>query len=431
VKRKHALHRGRVDRPWWRRWFVILLGLLVLSLGPVLAYAQGAGSDTVVVVWTAPGDDADVGTAQAYDLRFSETPITESSFPSATAVQGIRAPGPSGARQSVTVRGLVRGTVYYFAIRTVDDAGNWSGLSNIARVDWAPDTAAPAAPTGLRAARLDGGIRVQWSANSEPDLIGYRLYRAFQADGPYFRVNEADIQVTEYLDTFTPSGAPTIWYQVTAVDANGNESARSLSYSINLEDSAAPAAPSGLRAVLGDDEIRVSWTANGEVDLAGYRVYRAFQEAGPFMKVNADLVMVNEFVDNFTPSSTDVIWYQVTAVDALGNESARSQAVALTLVEKAAQIVVEEGYPNPSHGSEPVHIPVVLPSTGVKNAIVEVLDSGGRRVRRIELNDLAGGRQEIVWDGKNDAGRVVAPGVYRGWLIAGSMRQSIRVVRVP
>jgi flagellar hook assembly protein FlgD len=60
---------------------------------------------------------------------------------------------------------------------------------------------------------------------------------------------------------------------------------------------------------------------------------------------------------------------------------------------------------------------------------IEILDSGNRRVYR-EERDLIG-TTEIVWNGRNEAGRLCAPGVYRGWVIAGGERKSFRLVRVP
>ena len=96
-----------------------------------------------------------------------------------------------------------------------------------------------------------------------------------------------------------------------------------------------------------------------------------------------------------------------------------------------AGISVAESYPNPSSVYAPVNIPVTVPPGGLTDVSVEILDSGSRRVRRLEVGAMSAGTQDIVWDGKNDSGRVCAPGVYRGWVISGSERQSIRLVRVP
>ena len=118
-------------------------------------------------------------------------------------------------------------------------------------------------------------------------------------------------------------------------------------------------------------------------------------------------------------------------MDAEGNESAPSAAADALTAQATEQVQVEEGYPNPSALSSPVRIPVVVPASGVQDAYVEILDSGNRRARRIGLGNLSGGRQEIVWDGRNDAGQLCAPGVYRGWFVTASERHTLRIVRVP
>jgi flagellar hook assembly protein FlgD len=43
---------------------------------------------------------------------------------------------------------------------------------------------------------------------------------------------------------------------------------------------------------------------------------------------------------------------------------------------------------------------------------VEVYDLRGRSVRVLHDGALAAGRQELVWDGKDDAGSEVASGMY-------------------
>lgn len=326
-----GMSRAGSQRPaWWRRFLPLLIGGVLLALAPLLANAQ---TDSLVVSWTSVGDDGRQGTAASYDLRLSETPITGANFAAAMQVSGVPAPAVSGTRQHATVRALTHGTVYYFAIRSTDDAGNLSSISNVMRWDWLIDTAPPGAPQGVVAARAEQAARITWSANSEADLSGYRVYRSSSAEGPFAALVVSPISAVEFVDNELPAGATAVWYQVTAVDATGNESAKSASVSLSLQ--------SGV-------------------------------------------------------------------------------AVLATL---------EAAYPNPSRADAPVSIPVVMPS-GVGAAVVDIMNGGGVRVRRIELNPSAG-RQEVVWDGKNDAGRVVAPGAYRAWLIAGDTRVSIRLLRVP
>src|SRR5688500_114096 len=107
-------HGGGGPTPWGL--FPLALILLLLLLAPVLAHGQSA--DSVVVRWTAPGDDGRDGTAAVYDIRVSSSPITSGNFVQAMIVPGAPVPEAAGNRQSVTVRGLTRGVPYYFAIRT-------------------------------------------------------------------------------------------------------------------------------------------------------------------------------------------------------------------------------------------------------------------------------------------------------------------------
>jgi flagellar hook assembly protein FlgD len=60
-----------------------------------------------------------------------------------------------------------------------------------------------------------------------------------------------------------------------------------------------------------------------------------------------------------------------------------------------------------------------------------IMDSGGRRIRTLSLSGLTGGPQTVTWDGLNDAGGLVAPGVYTAWLITTGQRLSVKLVRQP
>jgi hypothetical protein len=94
--------------------------------------ASSSSATTADLTWTAPGDDGNQGTA-AYDVRYSTSPITSgSAFNVATQVNGAPAPLPANSTQTMKVSGLAASTTYYFAIKTIDEAGNVAGLSNSA-----------------------------------------------------------------------------------------------------------------------------------------------------------------------------------------------------------------------------------------------------------------------------------------------------------
>jgi hypothetical protein len=111
------------------RFFFVFLALSLLAGGTGVSRAQLLG--TATLTWTAPGDDGQLGTANLYDLRYSLEPINEENFPFATRVTMLR-PKHAGSPETYTVQGLMPGYDYYFAVRTTDDAGNWSKVSNLA-----------------------------------------------------------------------------------------------------------------------------------------------------------------------------------------------------------------------------------------------------------------------------------------------------------
>jgi murein DD-endopeptidase MepM/ murein hydrolase activator NlpD len=64
--------------------------------------------------------------------------------------------------------------------------------------------------------------------------------------------------------------------------------------------------------------------------------------------------------------------------------------------------------PNPAAG--PVALRFTLPSPG--RTRIRIVDVAGRQVRTLADRDMAAGRSAVTWDGRDDAGRPVAPGLY-------------------
>jgi hypothetical protein len=104
------------------------------------AFASSQSSVSINLQWTAPGDDGTVGTATAYDLVYSTAPITQANFDLATHVGGLPQPAPAGSIEHFTVNGFDPTRTYYFALESVDNAGNWSRMSNV--LTFSPQTLA-------------------------------------------------------------------------------------------------------------------------------------------------------------------------------------------------------------------------------------------------------------------------------------------------
>ena len=135
--------------------------------------------------------------------------------------------------------------------------------------------------------------------------------------------------------------------RVRRVTVEGHElelrSAPSAPVVLAMQDTFAPKSPTGLAAISGyaaaetgsAPYIDLSWEANEETDLAGYRVYRQLSRTdgtpqGPLQRLTPDPVTAPGYHDVAVKPGQGYI-YRVTAVDAAGNESAPS-AKALEIV---------------------------------------------------------------------------------------------------
>ena len=131
--------------------YAILLSLLLCLIpGEALADDTATGSFTVSGTWTI---DLAVGTptytsltltwrapqpisgcgeqAIQYDIRYSLFPIsTDAEWNAATKLANPPIPKPPGSLETLMVIGLRPCTTYYFAIKALDECGNWTPLSN-------------------------------------------------------------------------------------------------------------------------------------------------------------------------------------------------------------------------------------------------------------------------------------------------------------
>jgi hypothetical protein len=92
---------------------------------------ESASSNSVILIWTAPGGNGTTGRAANYELRYSLTPIDDASFDAATLVPDTPRPSIYGTNERFEVSGLAQSTTYYLAIRSSDEWGNRAAPSNV------------------------------------------------------------------------------------------------------------------------------------------------------------------------------------------------------------------------------------------------------------------------------------------------------------
>jgi flagellar hook assembly protein FlgD len=85
--------------------------------------------------------------------------------------------------------------------------------------------------------------------------------------------------------------------------------------------------------------------------------------------------------------------------------------VSVTTPKIPKQLVLEQNYPNPVSGaSSGTRIAFQLPASS--RVRLDIYDIAGRRVRALVDANMGAGARSAFWDGRDDAGRRVASGVY-------------------
>ena len=304
------------------------------------------------------------------------------------------------------------------------------------------------APMMARAQAAPDSVTLQWTAPGDDGTLGLAtLYHMKYSISPINSGNWALANEVPGMPTpMTPGSKQTVvvrglsrdttyYFAIRAEDDAGNLALISNVVTWDwVYDTAPPAAPTGVTAVKASGSVQVTWNANSEPDLQGYSVYRATAAGGPYTKVTSSLVTSPNWLDTSPPAVSDV-WYEVSASDVSDNEGARSAAFHLVLSSPAPPAAVTDAlapvYPNPSHAGQPVCMPLSVNGTGA-GLWIDIVNGGGFRIRRLDVASAPRCPDNSVrWDGRNDAGAEVAPGVYRAWLVDGDQRTSVKLVRQP
>lgn len=228
------------------------------------------------------------------------------------------------------------------------DYANFTGTANV-KFTYTPRTSAdvdkvkPLVPTGTSATYdpASGNAKLTWAKNKEMDLAGYRIYRRLKGSS-FGSTPLATTTSTSYTDTTLPKTGATYYYELRARDKAGNVSAGTADQGVTTVDTTAPATPAGVEgngATGPVTEAQLSWDANTESDLAGYRVYRRY-ENGQFSTPLATTTSTS-YTDTPPPTGS-TYYYEVRAFDKAGNESAGSADQGFTSVDTTAPAAPNE-----------------------------------------------------------------------------------------
>src|SRR5215211_6171073 len=173
------------------------------------------------------------------------------------------------------------------------------------------------------------------ATRADADGDGVTLTYVWKVNGVVRKTTSASTSLTDTFDLSQAGNGDagdTITVEVTPFDGSVSGAVANDTAVVD----AAPSAPTGLSAVLSTTAVTLDWADNSESDLAGYNVYRASAEGGPYTKLNGALLAASTYRDTTAPVQA-TSYYRVTAVDTGSSESpAATSAVFRPLAFRAA-----------------------------------------------------------------------------------------------
>ena len=229
---------------------------------------------------------------------------------------------------SFTDSGLTPNTSYSYTVSAIDAAGNESAKTAAVATSTLPDTTAPTVPTGVTVGtRTVTTIPLSWTAPTDNVAVtGYRVYR----NGNATPLNPPN---TSTSTSFTDTGlAPNTSYSytVSAIDAAGNESVKTTAIAATtLADTTAPTVPTGLKVnAQNTTSVTLGWNASTDATgVTGYRIYRNGATTPTGTSTTTSYTDTSGLVLNQTYT------YAVSAIDAAGNESAKTTTISVQIIK--------------------------------------------------------------------------------------------------
>lgn len=187
------------------------------------------------------------------------------------------------------------------------------------------DSLPPLPPSNLKA-KVDefGKVKLEWQANTEPDMFGYRIYRSNHETEEMSQVTTEPIADTGFEDQVDLNTLnEVIYYKVMAIDRNQNHSDLSPILKVILPDKVKPMPPVFLPVASNENGISLSWMRSSSKDVVSYELYRRLPQRDEWQRIkmvqaNQDSVFI--FLDD-TAEPGRLNTYTITAVDEAGLES--------------------------------------------------------------------------------------------------------------
>ncbi|WP_103068653.1 fibronectin type III domain-containing protein [Aquimarina sediminis] len=204
------------------------------------------------------------------------------------------------------------------------------------------DSIPPSQPQGVTGV-VDslGVVQLQWQANTEKDMLGYRVFRGNLEKEEVSQLTVAPIEQTTFTDTVQVKSLNTkVFYQIVAVDKRFNMSDYSEKLALKKPDVVPPSSPIFSGYKVKEEGVQLQWINSSSEDVKHHKLYRqqvAIADKGWQVIYQTDTI--SKFVDNKVVTGQKYR-YAIFAEDESGLTSIPSTPLTLTIQKnKPIQVV--------------------------------------------------------------------------------------------
>ena len=225
-------------------------------------------------------------------------------------------------------------TVNYYRIKAVGKTGNESvSFPYLAQLE---DSIPPAPPTGLQG-EIDttGIVTLTWDKNTEPDLLGYRVYRSNFANAEFGQITSHPCKRSLYLDSININTlTESMFYKIVAIDNRFNPSDFSETIELKRPDVVPPAPPAIKNTSADEEGVHIEWVNSNSEDVVIHLLYRRKTTENDWRLIAMFEVKdsINEYTDADL-SLKDYYEYTMIAVDDNKLESEPTKVITLKRID--------------------------------------------------------------------------------------------------
>lgn len=203
------------------------------------------------------------------------------------------------------------------------------------------DSIPPKPPVGLLGVvDTTGVVKLNWTANTEKDLGGYRVFRSNNSKTEFFEVTKSPIKKINFSDTIqTKNLNKKIYYKILAQDQRYNASKFSNVLTLDKPDVLPPSPPVITKYNLEDQKLYLEWIPSSSTDVIMHIVYRSTNGNEQWQKI-AEIENESTNYKDENIQSNASYRYVVVAKDTSGLESTPTSPLEIDVTERLFQDLI-------------------------------------------------------------------------------------------